>query len=89
MCLKIGLKNWRLRSIVGLVKKVEKLERGGALLEPLQIKLRMILIVVVGLVHIRKRGMRNGQGGDIFGGHQGILSIEWILMIGGCRPKFR
>jgi uncharacterized Zn finger protein len=48
--------------------------------ETLQMKPRMILTVVVGSVHIGERGMRIGQGGDIFG-HIGILSIEGILMI--------
>jgi hypothetical protein len=43
-------------------------------------KSRMILIVVVGSVHIGERGMRIGQGGDIFD-HIGILSTEEILMI--------
>jgi hypothetical protein len=50
------------------------------LLETLQIKSRMILTMVVSSVHIGGRGMRIGQGGDIFG-HVGILSIEGILMI--------
>jgi hypothetical protein len=43
-------------------------------------KSRMILIVVVGSVHIGERGMRIGQGGDIFD-HIGIWSTEEILMI--------
>jgi len=50
------------------------------LLETLQMKPRMILTVVVGFVHIRERGMRIGEGADIFG-HIRILSIEGILMI--------
>jgi hypothetical protein len=37
-------------------------------------KSRMILTVVVGFVHIGDRGMRIGQGGDIFD-HIGILMI--------------
>jgi len=63
-----------------IVKRVEKLGRRRVLLETLQIKSRMILTVVVSSVHIGGRGMRIGQGGDIFG-HVGILSIEGILMI--------
>jgi len=61
-------------------KRVEKLGRRRVLMETLQIKSRMILTVVVGSVHIGERGMRIGQGGDIFD-HIGILSIEGILMI--------
>jgi hypothetical protein len=64
----------------GVVKGVEKLGRRRVLLETLQMKSRMILTVVVGFVHIGERGMRIGQGGDIFD-HIGILSIEGILMI--------
>jgi hypothetical protein len=64
----------------GVVKGVEKLGRRRVLLETLQMKSRMILTVVVGSVHTGKRGMRIGQGGDIFD-HIGILSIEGILMI--------
>jgi hypothetical protein len=64
----------------GVVKGVGKLGRRRVLLETLQMKPRMILTVVVGSVHISERGMRIGQGGDIFG-HIGILSIEGILMI--------
>jgi hypothetical protein len=43
-------------------------------------KPKMILNVVVGSVDIRERGMRIGQGGDVFS-HIGILNIEGILMI--------
>jgi hypothetical protein len=64
----------------GVVKGVEKLGRRRVLLETLQMKPMMILTVVVGSVHIGERGIRIGQGGDIFG-HIGILSIEGILMI--------
>jgi hypothetical protein len=64
----------------GRSKGVEKLGRRRVLLETLQMKSRIILIVVMGSLHIRKRGMRIGQGGDIFD-HIGILSIEGILMI--------
>jgi hypothetical protein len=46
----------------------------------LQMKPKMILNVVVGSVDIRERGMRIGQGGDVFS-HIGILNIEGILMI--------
>jgi hypothetical protein len=63
-----------------VVKRVEKLGRRRVLLETLWMKPRMILTVVVGSVHIRERGMRIGQRGDIFG-HIAILSIEGILMI--------
>jgi hypothetical protein len=58
----------------GVVKGVEKLGRRRVLLETLKMKLRMIFTVVVGSVHIGERGMRIGQGGDIFG-HIGILMI--------------
>jgi hypothetical protein len=64
----------------GVVKGVEKLGRRRVLLETLQMQSRIILTVVVGSVHIGERGMRIGQGGDIFD-HIGILSIEGILMI--------
>jgi len=64
----------------GVVKGVEKLGRRRVLLETLQMKSRMILTLVVGSVHIGEKGMRIGQGGDIFD-HIGILSIEGILMI--------
>jgi hypothetical protein len=63
-----------------VVKRVEKLGRRRVLLETLQMKPMKILTVVVGFVCIGERGMRIGQGGDIFG-HIGILSIEGILMI--------
>jgi hypothetical protein len=58
----------------GVVKGVEKLGRRRVLLETLKMKLRMIFTVVVGSVHIGERGMRIGQGGDIFS-HIGILMI--------------
>ena len=58
----------------GVVKGVEKLGRRRVLLETLKMKLRMIFTVVVGSVHTGERGMRIGQGGDIFG-HIGILMI--------------
>jgi hypothetical protein len=64
----------------GVVKGVKKLGRRRVLLETLQMKPRMILTVVVGSVHIGERGVRIGQGGDIFS-HIGILGIEGILMI--------
>jgi hypothetical protein len=50
----------------GVVKGVEKLGRRRVLLETLQMKSRMILTVVMGSVHIGERGMRIGQGGEIF-----------------------
>jgi hypothetical protein len=67
------------RSDGDIVKRVEKLGRRRVLLETLQMKSRMILTVVVDFVHIRERGMRINQGGDIFS-HIGILSIKGILM---------
>jgi hypothetical protein len=63
-----------------VVKRVEELGRRRVLLETLQMKPRMILTMVVGSVHIWERGMRIGQGADIFG-HIGILSIKGILII--------
>jgi hypothetical protein len=66
--------------MVDEVKRVEKLGMRRVLLETLQMKPMMILTVVVGSVHIREKGMRIDQGGDIFS-HIGILNIEGILMI--------
>jgi hypothetical protein len=62
------------RSDGGHSKRVKKLGRRRVLLETLQMKSRMKLTVVVGSVHIGERGMRIGQGGDIFD-RIGILMI--------------